>query len=86
MYDSWVAYRRRRAAGIFDDFTEGHKKPWDQFDEYDSQEHAMTFEDRSQEETERQHRCARGNSWTFAKHIKKLREKDKATFFAPTDE
>ena len=36
----------------------------------------MKFEDRSQEETERQGRCARG----------KLKEKDKATSYSPTEE
>ena len=56
---------------------------WDQFDECDSQElccvkqtsettkvhpYAVKFEDRSQEETERQERCARGDVWKLAKH------------------
>ena len=43
------------------------------------------FEDRSQE-TERQERCARGKAWNLAKHIYKLKEKDKATFNSPTTE
>ena len=37
--------------------------------------HAMKFEDQSQEETERQQRCARGKAWNLAKHIYKLKEK-----------
>ena len=48
--------------------------------------YAVKFEDRSQEETERQERCARGDAWRLAKNICKVREKDKATFFSPTDE
>ena len=43
------------------------------------------FEDRSQEKTERQEQCARGKAWNLAKHIYKLKEKDKATFYSPTD-
>ena len=39
--------------------------------------YALKFEDMSQEETERQERCAR---------ILKLKEKDKATFFSPTND
>ena len=46
----------------------------------------MKFEDRSQEDTERQEPCARGKAWNIAKHIYKLKEKDKATFYSPTDE
>ena len=42
----------------------------------------MKFEDRSQEETERQERCARVDEW----NIYKLRETDKATFFSLFDE
>ena len=37
--------------------------------------YALKFEDRSQEETERQQRCARGKSWSIAKHTYKLKEK-----------
>ena len=48
--------------------------------------YAVKFEDRSQEEIERQERCARGDAWRLAKKIFKLKEKDKATFFSPTDE
>ena len=36
---------------------------------------AMKFEDRSQEETERQERCARSKAWKLAKNIHKLKEK-----------
>ena len=48
--------------------------------------HAWKFEDRSQEEIERLERCARGDAWRLAKNILKLKEKDKATFFSPTNE
>ena len=47
----------------------------------------MKIEDRSQEGTERQERCACGDAWRLAKKkISTLKEKDKATFFSPTDE
>ena len=46
----------------------------------------MKFEVRSQEETERQERCARGKEWNLNKHIHKLLEKDTATFYSPTNE
>ena len=46
----------------------------------------MKFEDRSQEETERQERCARGDVWELARQNYKLKERKKATFFSPTDE
>ena len=48
--------------------------------------YALKFEDGSQEETERQERCARGDAWILAKITLKLKEKDKATFFSPTNE
>ena len=41
----------------------------------------MKFEDRSQEETERQERCARGDAWTLAKKICKLKETEKLHSF-----
>ena len=47
---------------------------------------AVKFEDRSQEETGRQERCARGDTWRLVKNIFKLKETDKATFFLPTNE
>ena len=43
---------------------------------------AMKFEDRSQEEIERQERGA----WRLAKNILQLQESDKATFFSPANE
>ena len=43
--------------------------------------YALKFEERSQEETERQERCARGDAWRLAKNI--LKEK---LFFSPTNE
>ena len=46
--------------------------------------YAMKFEDGSQEEIERQERCARGDVWRVAKHILKRKETYKATFFSPT--
>ena len=46
----------------------------------------MKFEDRSQEEIERQERCARGDAWRLAKNICELKEKEKAAFFSPSDE
>ena len=48
--------------------------------------YAMKFEDRSQEETDRQELCARGDAWRLANKIYELKEKDKATFFSPADE
>ena len=45
---------------------------------------ALKFEDRSQEEMERQERSARGDAWRLAKNILKLKETEKATFHAPT--
>ena len=46
---------------------------------------APKFEDRSQEEMEWQERCARGAAWRLAKNILKLKEKDKAAFFSPSE-
>ena len=43
---------------------------------------APKFEDRSQEETEWQERCARETAWRLAKHIFTLKEKHKTTFFS----
>ena len=40
------------------------------------------FEDRSQEETEWQERCAREAAWRFAESILKLKEENKAAFFS----
>ena len=46
----------------------------------------MECEDRSQEETERQQRCARSKAWNLAKNTDKLKEKEKATFYSPAEE
>ena len=51
-----------------------------------TQSYDLTLEERSQEETERQERCARGDAWRLAKNISKLQETDKAAFFSPTTE
>ena len=48
--------------------------------------YAVKIEGRSQEEIERQERCARGDAWRLAKNILKLKETDEATFFSPTNE
>ena len=46
---------------------------------------APKFEDRSQEETERQERYAREAAWRLAKNVLKLKEKNKAAFFSPSE-
>ena len=46
---------------------------------------APKFEDRSQEETERQERCAREAEWRLTKSILKLKEKSKAAFLSPSE-
>ena len=43
------------------------------------------FEDRSQEETEWQERCAREAAWRLAKNILKLKEKDETALFSPSE-
>ena len=40
--------------------------------------YAVKIEDRSQEETERQERCARGDAWKLAKNICKLKENERS--------
>ena len=45
---------------------------------------APKFEDRSQEATEWQERCAREAAWRLAKSILKVKEKNKAAFFSPS--
>ena len=45
---------------------------------------APKFEDRSQEETEWQERCAREAAWRLAKNVLKLKEKHKTAFFSPS--
>ena len=46
---------------------------------------APKFENRSQEETEWQERCARQAAWKLSKNILKLKEKDKTAFFSPSE-
>ena len=46
---------------------------------------APKFEDRSQEETEWQERGAREAAWRLARSVLKLKEKNKATFFSPSE-
>ena len=47
---------------------------------------APPFEPPTQREIERQERCARGDAWSGQEYLKKLKEKDRATFFSPTNE
>ena len=53
-------------------------------DSHQRNPNAPKFEDRSQEETERQERCAREAAWRLAKSILKLKE-NKAAFFSPSE-
>ena len=46
---------------------------------------APKFEDRFQEETEWQERCAREAAWKLAKSVLKLKEHERATFFSPLE-
>ena len=46
---------------------------------------APNFEDRSQEETEWQEQGAREAAWKLAKSVLNLKEKNKATFFSPSE-
>ena len=46
---------------------------------------APKFENRSQEETEWQEQGARGAAWKLAKSVLKFKEKNRATFFSPSD-
>ena len=46
---------------------------------------ASKFEDRSQEETEWQEQGAREAAWKPAKSVSNLKERDKATFFSPSE-
>ena len=43
------------------------------------------FEERSQDETLRQERGARGNGWELAKSVHELKNKHKAIFFSSSD-
>ena len=54
-------------------------------DPHQRNHNAPKFEDRSQEETERQERCAREAAWKMARCILKLKEKHKTTFFSPSE-
>ena len=45
----------------------------------------LKLEDRTPEETLQQERCARRDASEMAKSIYKLKEKDKATLFSPSD-
>ena len=47
--------------------------------------YASKFEERSQEETLQRERCARRDAWEMTKNVHKLKEKDKATFFSPSE-
>ena len=51
-------------------------------DRHQRSPNAPKFEDRSQEETEWQERCAREAAWKLAKNIQKLKEQERATFFS----
>ena len=48
--------------------------------------HAMKFEDRSHEETERQQRCSRSKAWNLSKNILQAQRKNKAAFYSPAEE
>ena len=48
--------------------------------------YAMKFEDQSHEETGRQQRCARSKAWNLARNTHKLEQKERATFYSPSEE
>ena len=52
-------------------------------DSHERSPYAPKSEDGSEEETLKHERCARRDAWEMAKGI--LKEKDKATFFSPSD-
>ena len=54
-------------------------------DRHQRNPNAPRFEDRSQEETEWQERCAWEPAWRLAEGILKLKEKDKTAFFSPSE-
>ena len=56
-----------------------------QGDPHQRSTNAPKFEDRSQEETEWQARCAREAAWRLTESIQKLKEKNKAAFFSPSE-
>ena len=47
--------------------------------------YAPQLEDRSQEKTKRQDRCARGDAWRMSKGVLNHKEQNKATFFSHTE-
>ena len=51
-------------------------------DPHERSSYAPKLGDRSEEETLKQERCARRVAWEMAKHIRKLDERDKATFYS----
>ena len=54
-------------------------------DRHQRNPNAPKFEDRSQEETEWQERCAREAAWRLAKNILKLKEQERAAFFSTAE-
>ena len=68
-----------------------HSRPksiaWNDLPRWSSsaQSNAPKFEDRSQEETEWQERCAREAAWRLAKNILKSKEKNKTANFSPSE-
>ena len=46
---------------------------------------APKFEERTQDETLHQERCARRVAWDLAKNVYKLKNTDKATFYSPAE-
>ena len=53
-------------------------------DPHERRLYAPNFEDRSEEATLKQERCARWVAWKTANSIHKLRAKDKAIFYSPS--
>ena len=101
MCDSWVVYCRTQSRNLHR-FYGRAQMSWDQFRREKTKVHRWikyksnflisavltlwNLRFGSQEETERQERCARGDAWRLAKNIQKLKETDKTTFFSPTTE
>ena len=54
-------------------------------DPYQRNPNAPKFEDRSQEETEWQERCAREAAWKLAKILLNLKVKHETAFFSPSE-
>ena len=46
---------------------------------------APKFEPRTRQETLQQERCARREVWDLAQNVQKLKARDKATFYSPTE-